>query len=115
MVTLTVFPTVKSLTFPTFTQFLGLFRKRGAITKPITGTAKTAVQTPANERQSFSKNPRRLIAAGSSRCLEREGRVELSVVFMTNLGNPSSKRSREQSKADDDSNERGDQAPENKR
>src|SRR5262245_16180869 len=82
IVTLTVLPTANSSTFPTVTQLRGLLRNSGAITKPTTGTARIAVQTPARDRQSFSKNPRRLSAAGWSTCGEYFGGDDSAVVFM---------------------------------
>ena len=65
MVTFTVLPTANSSTLPTATQLLGLLRKSGAITNPTTGTAEDGgAHIRARERQSFSRNPRRLSAAG---------------------------------------------------
>ena len=91
IVTLTVLPISKSAILPSESHSLGALRKSGAMTKPTSGTPRTAAQNPPREIESFSKKRRRDIASG-------EGGSALgfdslgTISFTANFGDPSGKR-----------------------
>ena len=93
------FADLKSAIFPTVTQRRGAFPKQRPTIKPTTGTPKIAPQIHRERGQSFSRNRRRLIAAGSSRAAGTRRLWVTVVSFISNFFNPTGERGGEKARA----------------
>ena len=91
IVTLTVLPISKSAILPSESHSLGALRKSGAMTKPTSGTPRSAAQKPPRASESFSKKRRRDISSGEGGSASRFDSLG-TISFTANFANPSGKR-----------------------
>ncbi len=110
MVTLTVLPISNSATLPSGSHWSGGLRKSGAITKPTSGTPRTAAQRPPRASDSFSKKRRRDISSGKGGTAPHFDSLG-AISFTANFGDPSGERGDKKSGSDGENDPRGNEAP----